>query len=461
MSDSARPKLSSLDTTLYAIVSNVGLRWIAVAAAVGAAALPLWLAAMVVFFIPLAVATAELTERFPGEGGIYAWTRDSFGPFAGFLCGWFYWAQTMPYFAGILYFLSNLLASAAGLDTKSPATMIAISSAISAVIVGFQLAGFSWGKWLTNVGAAGTWTIFLALAGTALFLGLHGQQATHFLSASYAPRMNFDTAILWGTMVFAFCGAEAVGFLRNEVEGGMATIRRALAILGPSMAIAYIVGTVIMLVILPQPDLTRLAGFADVLKAGALRIGFATLGPVLIALFAVTQLGGFAAWFSIAARLPFVAGMDDFLPKAFAYRNPKTGAPTTAIWLQAATMMALVVLSQLGSSVAGAYDFLVSMTVITATLPYLFQFAVYIKAARNPRPDAEWRPPGGARTSLFLGAMGLAATLAAIACTLVPSSADSHPLASFLKIVLSTSTMVVVGLAFYRLAARKRRTVMA
>jgi glutamate:GABA antiporter len=455
MSDSARPKLSFLDTTLYAIVANIGLRWIAVAAAVGASALPLWLAAMVVFFVPLAVATAELTERFPGEGGIYAWTRDSFGPFAGFLCGWFYWAQTMPYFAGILYFLSNLIASAAGLDAKSPATMIAISTAISAVIVSFQLAGFSWGKWLTNIGAGGTWLTCFVLAGMALYLAAHGQQATHFLSAAYMPRMNFDTAILWGTMVFAFCGAEAVGFLRNEVEGGMTTIRRALAILGPSMAIVYILGTVVMLVILPQADLTRLAGFADVLKAGASRIGFAALGPALIALFALTQLGGFAAWFSIAARLPFVAGLDDFLPKVFAHRNPRTGAPVAAIWLQAATMMALVVLSQLGSSVAGAYDFLVSMTVITATLPYLFQFAVYLKASRAPLATAEWRPPGGARTSLVLGAMGFLATLAAIVCTLVPSSNDPHPLAGFLKIALSTLAMLAAGLVLYALARRK------
>ncbi|HEX3430640.1 MAG TPA: amino acid permease [Rhizomicrobium sp.] len=92
-----KPHLSFLDAVLAIIVMNVGLRWLPVAAAVGPASLPLWAVALVTFFVPLAAASAALTARFKDEGGIYLWTRDSFGPLAGFLCGWFYWFALVPF----------------------------------------------------------------------------------------------------------------------------------------------------------------------------------------------------------------------------------------------------------------------------------------------------------------------------------------------------------------------------
>ncbi len=121
----AAPKLKFFDIALYMFVTSIGIRWIAVAAAVGPASLPLWLLAMFVFFVPLAVATAELTARYEGEGGIYLWARDGIGPLAGFICGWLYWLSLMPYFAGILYFLSGL--AIAWPSAATPRTRFSIS----------------------------------------------------------------------------------------------------------------------------------------------------------------------------------------------------------------------------------------------------------------------------------------------------------------------------------------------
>src|SRR3954470_3870145 len=115
---SSKTKLKFLDTALYTLAVGTGIRWIAVAAAVGPSSLPLWILALVVFFLSLCVATAELTPRHAGEGGIYLWVREALGPFTGFVCGWFYWIALMPYFAGILYFLGGLILAALGGDPK-------------------------------------------------------------------------------------------------------------------------------------------------------------------------------------------------------------------------------------------------------------------------------------------------------------------------------------------------------
>ena len=113
-------RLTALDTALYGIAIGVGIRWIAVAAAAGPASLPMWVLSLLTFFIPLAAATAELTARVQGEGGIYAWTRDVLGPFAGFMCGWCYSISLIPYFGSILFFLGGLAAAAFGADAKDP-----------------------------------------------------------------------------------------------------------------------------------------------------------------------------------------------------------------------------------------------------------------------------------------------------------------------------------------------------
>jgi len=452
----ALPKLKFIDATLYAVAMNIGLRWIAVAAAAGPAAFPLWLVALFAFYVPLVAATAALTARFEAEGGIYAWARDTYGPLPGFICGWFYWIALMPYFAGILYFLSGLIVSAVGADATNTLLYLGISIGISAFVIAFQVAGLRFGKWLTNFGAAGSWAIFLTILAIAFFISSRGTSATNFFHASYLPAMNFDTAILWGSIVFAFSGAESIAFLRNDIAGGMRTILRVLAISGVAIAFVYIVGTAALLVILPHADLTRLGGFPDALRVAYGRAGFGHFASIAIGLLALAQLGGFTGWFGIGARLPFAAGLDHFLPPLFARRNAKTGAPVAAVLLQGGLMLVMVVLSQAGSNVAAAYDFLIAMSVLTSTIPYLFTFAAYLKFARADDVPGAWHMPGGVRATLIVGGIGQCATVIAIACTLVPSSSEPHPLAAFLKIVLSTAVMLAVGLLLYWFAARRR-----
>jgi amino acid transporter len=450
----AQPKLKFLDTTLYTIVMNTGLRWLPVAAAVGPAALPLWLVALVVFFIPLATATAELTGRFEGEGGIYSWVRETYGPLAGFLCGFFYWFGLMPYFAGILYFLSGLLMAALGLDPHNTALYLGFSIVLAVLVTAVQFVGLSVSKWLPSFGTIASWLIFFALAAIALFVAAHGHSATDFRTSSYRLPLNFDTAILWGTIVFAYSGIEAVAFLKSEIEGGMRTILRVLAIVGVAIAILYVVGTAAMLVILPASQMTRLGGFADVLHAVFAAGGIAQLAPFAIAFLALSMLGGLTAWFGAGARLLFAGGMDNVLPPWLAHRSARTGAPIPALVLQGGLMIVMVILGQAGASAQVAYDFLVSMSVLTNTICYVFVFAVYLRLHRTE--TAGWRPPGGATTGLVLGVMGQTATLVAIACTLVPSAGDAHPLQTFAKIAIATLAMVVVGVVLYWLAANRR-----
>ena len=104
MAPELRRTLGFRDLVLFYLVTTFSLRWIATAAAAGPSALVIWVIAALGLFVPLVFTVLELSSRYPDEGGMYVWSKRAFGPFAGFITGWTYWATNLPYFPGLLYF---------------------------------------------------------------------------------------------------------------------------------------------------------------------------------------------------------------------------------------------------------------------------------------------------------------------------------------------------------------------
>src|SRR5438876_7609063 len=90
------------DVVLFNITAIVGLRWLTTAGRIGPPSLALWGLAMVVFFLPSALAVRELTDVDPREGGIYRWVTRAFGPRHGFVAGWGYWVNNLVYYPSLL-----------------------------------------------------------------------------------------------------------------------------------------------------------------------------------------------------------------------------------------------------------------------------------------------------------------------------------------------------------------------
>src|ERR1700730_12692707 len=98
-----RREMGFWDVLLFNIATVLGPRWIAAAAHNGASSISLWILAAVFFFVPTALVIVELSSRFPEEGGLYAWSRDAFGEFHGFVAGWTYWVYTFFYLPGLCF----------------------------------------------------------------------------------------------------------------------------------------------------------------------------------------------------------------------------------------------------------------------------------------------------------------------------------------------------------------------
>jgi amino acid transporter len=95
-----RRELSRLDTIFFLISAMVVVDTIG-AIAIGGGQAFTWLVVLFVFFfIPSALASAELGAAIPAEGGAYVWVRMAFGRLAGALTSLLYWAGTPMWLGG-------------------------------------------------------------------------------------------------------------------------------------------------------------------------------------------------------------------------------------------------------------------------------------------------------------------------------------------------------------------------
>src|SRR5207247_5535946 len=145
------------------------------------------------------------------------------------------------------------------------------------------------------------------------------------------------------------------------------------------------------------------------------------------ALVALGGLGQVASWFGGCARLPFVAGADRLLPRALIRVHPRWGTPWVALSVQAIGAALFVFLGQAGASVRGAYDALVSMTVVASFIPYLVMFAALIRVQSFSVAAGGWRTPGGRPGAVMIAFLGLATTLAAVVIAVLPPAGSPTP----------------------------------
>lgn len=451
------------DLLLFYVITGISLRWIASAAAAGPSSIVIWVGAWLCFYTPLALSVLELSSRYPNEGGLYVWSKRAFDDFSGFMSAWTYWTSNLPYFPAVLYFAaSNILfmRRTAWQHLSNNATfyivfaLLTLSAATLLNIVGLDV-----GKWLHNVGALAMWIP----VGIVIVMGLvawhrYGS-ATSFTLHSMKPSMHLNDIIFWSVLTFAFGGCETASFMGEEIKNARRTIPLALLSAGATITICYLVGTTCVLLALPTSEVTDLQGLVQAISRTASRVGFQSILPLAAFLIALGNIGAVGAYLAAVARLPFVVGIDRFLPRAFGLLHPRWKTPWVALLTQFVLGVVFIFLGQAGTSVKGAYDVLVSMGVITYFIPYLYLFAAMIKLQSEPASKAVIRVPGGSVVAKLVATVGLLTTMLTIALSLIPQPDEPNKLLAVFKIVGGCGALLLIGAWIYWAGKRRARTV--
>jgi len=458
-----RRVLTFRDLLLYYSVTGFSLRWIATAAAAGPSALVIWVVAALGFFVPLVFTVLELSSRYPEEGGVYVWSKRAFGPFAAFITGWSYWGSNLPYFPGLLYFAAANVLFVGGPAWQTLANnssyFIGGATVGLAIAVTMNVVGLNVGKWLNNVGA-------LASYGPAALLIVLGAvswsrygSATPIDARTLTPSTSLKDVIFWSTIAFAFGGVESGSTMGDEIQDARRTVPRAILAAGALITVLYIAGTFSILLAIPKEQVTGLQGIMQAIQAITMRVGLQAWVPLVAALVTLNALGGVGGWFAATARLPFVAGIDRFLPPAFGRLHPRWRTPYVALLVQAMIAGVFVLLGQLKTSVHGAYEALVSMGIITYFIPFLYMFAAMIVLQREPAGPEVIRVPGGRAAAVALAVIGFAVTAISIVLSCIPSADEPDGTVFVVKVVGLSIAWVALGCVVYVFGRRRAAAV--
>jgi amino acid transporter len=447
------------DLLLFYIVTTFTLRWVATGAAAGPSALVIWIIAALGLYVPLVFTVLELSSRYPEEGGVYVWSKRAFGPFAGFITGWTYWGSNLPYLPGLLYFAAANALFIGGASWQALATssvyFIAFAMIGLTITVTMNVVGLDVGKWLNNVGAAAGWTAAVLLMAMGVASWLRFGAATPLTLETMTPSTSLKDVIFWSTIAFAFGGVESGSTMGEEIRDARRTMPRAILTAGVVVTFLYIVATLAILVAIPKGQVSGLQGAMQAIQAMLARVGLAWLAPLGAVLVTVNALGTAGAWFAATARLPFVAGIDRFLPEAFGRLHPTWRTPYVSLLVQAAIAGLFVFLGQAKTSVRGAYDALVSMGIIAYFIPFLFMFAAMIALQREPAGPDVIRVPGGRPVAIALAAVGFVVTAVSIVLSCVPSDDDPDKTFFVVKVVGLSLLLVAIGAIVYALGSRR------
>src|SRR6202045_4246717 len=394
----ARPQLPRVmgfwDVLLFNIATVLGPRWIAAAAHNGPSSISLWVIAAIFFFVPTALVIGELSSRFPEEGGLYAWSRDAFGEFHGFIAGWTYWIYTFFYFPGLLFASASMSAYIGGIGgaglAQSRSFVLIGSFLLLVVAVYLNLIGLHIGKWLQNAGGVGTYVPLLMLVVAAAMVWLRSGSATHFTWATVLPHWDWNEVNFWPQLAFAFTGLELVSAMSEEIRDPRKTLPRAVFGSGVLIALIYIVGTIAVLVLLNDAAVDPKSGVFQAITAASAVLKIGAIGIIAALLVTVGNAGGVGSTVAGISRVSFMVGVDRYLPPAFGKVHPRWKTPHISILVQAIISGAILLLSQISETTVSAYQILVDATVILYFVPFLYMYAAVIKLAY--RPDREKTP---------------------------------------------------------------------
>jgi glutamate:GABA antiporter len=454
--------LGSRDLVLLFVVAVFNLNVLPSIAANGGVTIWLWIISLMLFFWPQGIAVIELAHRYPGEGGVYLWAKEIFGDFHGFLSGWCYWTNNMMYVPTImLYFVGVsvfvLGAGHEGLADNRSFALVA-SVVLLSILVILNVMGLGVGKWINNLGGIGTFFAAFLLMGLGVIVFLKFGTAIRWddFKVPANPRFVLNS---FGVICFGLVGLELASIMGDEIENPRKTLPGAVAWGGVLSGFLYIGATLTLLIAVSKDSISVLQGIVQAVSHMASRVGVAWIVAPFAFLLSLSIAGIGSAWLGGSARIPFVAGLDSYMPAWLGKIHPKYATPYAALIVHATVSLILVILNFVfvGSGVQESFQRLLSLAVVLQLIPFLYMFGGLLKIAFD---EGFVRGHYGRGTLVFAGISGLLTTVLGIALAFFPAQQITSLLSY--EIWMFGGTLVFIGLAAFfffvygsRKAARK------
>jgi glutamate:GABA antiporter len=439
--------LGRWDLVLLFVVAIFNLNVLPSIAANGGVTIWLWIISLALFFWPQGIAVIELAHRYPGEGGVYLWAKEVFGDFHGFLSGWCYWTNNMMYVPTVmLYFVGVCVyVSGAGHEALADNKIFALSVSLTLLtfLVVLNVVGLGVGKWINNLGGIGTFVAAGLLIGLGLIVWLRFGSTVTWADFQIPanPRFVLNS---FGVICFGLVGLELASVMGDEIREPGKTLPGAVAWGGILSGALYIGATLTLLIAVSKSDISVLQGVVQAVTHLAARVHVVWIIAPFAFLLSLSIAGIGSAWLGGSARIPFVAGLDSYMPAWLGKVHPKYRTPYAALIVHAVVSMILVVMNFAGSGVQETFQRLLSLAVVLQLIPFLYIFGALLKIAFSHGFE---KGHYGRTTLILAGISGFVTTFLGIALAFFPAQQITS-LTSY-EAWMFGGTLLFVGLAAF------------
>src|SRR5207249_786413 len=366
-----------------------------------------------------------------------------------------YVPTVMLYFVGVSVFV---LGSGHQSLAENKFFALVTSLALLSLLTLLNIVGLGVGKWINNAGAIGTFVAAAVLIGLGVVIWFRfGSNITASdFKIPANPRFVLNS---FGVICFGLVGLELASVMGDEIEDPRRTLPGAVALGGVLSGALYVGTTLTLLVAVSKDQINVLQGIVQAVSHMSARVGIGWIIAPFALMLSLSIAGIGSAWLGGSASIPFVAGLDSYLPDWHCNSQPRYSTPHAALIVHATVSLILVVVnfSFTGAGVQETFQKLLSLAVVLQLIPFLYMFgALLIIAAQKSFAPGRY----GKGTLIAAGLSGFLTTSVGIALAFFPAQQITS-LFSY-ELWMFGGTLAFIGLAGFfffiygrRKAARK------
>lgn len=432
------------DVTIMSVTANFGIRWIPVAACLGASAIFFWVVAALCFFIPLVLITVQLARSHPEEGGMYAWTRKALGEKSAFMVAWLYWVNTIFYYPAVLIFLASNFAYVIGrpdlVNNHYYISTVVLLSFWLITVVSFY--GLKANKYFVDIGGVlGSFIPAIAiivLGFTAYFIS--GHSATNFSVHALIPHKGFFGSLSTLTiMMFAMAGVEIIPTFANSVKNVKKNLYYGLIVSSIILFAIYILGTIALGLVESPENIQKTTGLMQAFDIVGKQLHIEWFSKMMSFLLTFAELAAVSIWLLAPVIMFFKCVPQGVLP-GWLHKTNKHDSPQNALIFMGVLVSVIVLTTNFLPSVNVMYQLLILMATVLYFIPYLYLVVAYFKLRKD-------------KLKYLIGGLVFLSTFLGIVFSFQPpdSLANRHDLFVYeAQLIIGPLLFIAIGWLLYR-----------
>lgn len=417
------------------------------------------IAAALIFLIPIALVSAELSSMWDDKGGVFHWVKMAFGDKTALLAIWLQWINTIVWYPTILSFIAGTAAYL--IDPHLAQNKWYLISIILGVfwfmtllnLKGVQ-ASARFASFCTVIGMVIPMFLIIGLAIVWMVTGHHLNVVinTHTIMPDMSHSENW---ISLTAIVAAYLGMELATVHIREVKNAQQTFPKAMLFSTLFIIVTMVMGSLAIAIVIPVKNINLVDGTMEAFQQFFNAYHLQGFTPVLVVMLVLGSAGGLTNWIISPPKGLLQAGKSGYLPAFFCQQN-KNGVPRNLLITQAILVSILCMAFLFMPSVNGSYWLLTDLSTQLYVLMYVVMFIAAIvlakKYAGHPRKFAI---PGGVKGTITVCLCGIVGCLITLFVGFIPPETINVGGAMHYEIVFITGMLaMLVPVGFMMVKAR-------